>query len=346
MINRNKMTEKKNYSIYDVAKKAGVSIATISRALNNSKFIKDQTKDKVLKVIKELDYRPNYFAKNLVKKTSKTIGLLIPDIINPVFPEMAKGISDKAFLKKYTVFLCNTNSSVEKEVELLKNLLEKHVAGIIFISTEMCNRKGDFEHYIYLKNKNIPTILINGALEDIDIPFVRINEVRAGYIATVHMLKKGLRKIAFLGGSSNSIPTCEKLKGYKKAFKEFGILIDKKYIILDHHEVENCFKNTIKLLEMSDRPEGIITASDILAIEVIKASNVKGFSVPKDLKVIGFDDISFSSSYSPSITTISQPKYEMGAIALDMLINIIEKKDLLERKILIKPTLIIRDSCP
>ncbi|MCJ7651088.1 MAG: LacI family transcriptional regulator, partial [Candidatus Lokiarchaeota archaeon] len=289
------MTEKKIYSIYEIAKKTGVSIATVSRVINNSKLVKASTKKQILKVIKELDYRPNFFARNLVKNKSKTIGLLIPDIINPVFPEMAKGISDKAFLNEYTVFLCNTESSIKKEVELLKNLLEKNIVGIIFISTEMNKFKGDFQHYLYLYNKNIPTVFINGMLKDIDIPFVRINEVKAGYIATKHMLKKGLKKIAFLGGSLKFIPTYEKLRGYKKALKEFGVPIEKKYIIFDNYNLEIGFSNTLKLLETSDRPEGIITASDVLAIEVIKASNIKGFNVPRDLKVIGFDDISFSS---------------------------------------------------
>lgn len=340
------MTEKKRNSIYEIAKKAGVSIATVSRVLNNSKLVKDSTKKRIQKVIKELDYRPNFFARNLVKNKSKTLALLIPDIINPVFPEMAKGISDKAFLKGYTVFLCNTESYVEKEIEILKNLLEKNTAGIIFISTEMNKFKGDFRHYLYLYNKDIPTIFINGMLKDIDIPFVRIDEVKAGYIATRHMLKKGIKKIAFLGGSLKFIPTYEKLQGYKKALREFGIPIEKKYIMFDDYNVETCFKNTLKLLETADRPQGIITASDVLAIEAIKASNIKKISVPKDLKVIGFDDISFSSTYTPSITTVAQPKYEMGAMALEMLVKLIEKKDIPERKILVEPRLILRDSCP
>ena len=340
------MKEKKRNSIYEIAKKAGVSIATVSRVLNNSKFVKDSTKRRVQELIKELDYRPNFFARNLVRNKSKTIGLLIPDIMNPVFPEMAKGISDKAFLKGYTVFLCNTESSVKKETEILKNLLEKNIAGIIFISTEMNKFKGDFQHYLYLYNKNIPTVFINGMLSDIDIPFVRINETKAGYLATKHMLKKGIKKIAFLGGSLKFIPTYEKLQGYKKALKEFGLPVEKNFIIFDDYDVEIGFKNAIKLLETNNRPEGIITASDVLAIEVIKASNIKGVNVPDDLKVIGFDDISFSSTYTPSITTIAQPKYKMGAMALEMLVNLIEKKNIPEKQILIEPKLILRDSCP
>lgn len=340
------MTEKKRNSIYEIAKKAGVSIATVSRVLNNSKFIKDSTKKLVLKVIKELDYRPNFFARNLVKNKSKTIGLLIPDIINPIFPEMAKGISDKAFLNDYTVFLSNTDESIEKEIKLVNQLIEKRVDGIIFISTEMCNKDGDYTHYIYLAKKNIPTVLINGSIENTDIPFVRINELKAGYIATRHMIEKGLRKIAFLGGPENSIPTTDKLKGYKKAFKEFNLIIKKEYIILDRYEIKNGFKNTTSLLNMKEKPEGIITVSDALAIEAIRAARAKNISIPDDIKIIGFDDIKFSASFSPSITTIAQPKYKMGAMALDMLVRLIEKKDIPKRKILVKPKLILRDSCP
>lgn len=147
-------------------------------------------------------------------------------------------------------------------------------------------------------------------------------------------------------GSLDFIPAREKLKGYKKAFREFGIPVDEKYIILDNFEIKNGFSNTIKLLEMDERPEGIITGSDLLAIEAIRASIAKGISVPNDLKVIGFDDISFSATYSPSITTIAQPKYEMGTMALSMLVKLIEKKELSQKKVLIEPKLVIRDSCP
>lgn len=336
----------KRYSIYDVAKKAGVGIGTVSRVINNSKHVKNSTRAKVQEIIKELDYQPDYFARNLVKKVSKTIGLLIPDIINPVFPEMAKGISDKAFLNDYTVFLGNTDESIEKEIKLVNQLIEKRVDGIIFISTEMCNKDGDYAHYIYLTKKNIPTVLINGSLKGTDIPFVRINELKAGYLATRHMIKKGLRKIAFLGGPENSIPTTNKLKGYKKAFKEFNLTIEKKYIILDKYEIKNGFKNTISLLNMKEKPEGIITVSDALAIETIRAARAKNISIPDNIKIIGFDDIKFSASFSPSITTVAQPKYKMGAMALDMLVHLIEKKVLPERRIVIEPKLILRDSCP
>jgi DNA-binding LacI/PurR family transcriptional regulator len=336
----------KRYSIYDVAKKAGVGIATVSRVINNSKHVKNSTRAKVQEVIKELDYKPDFFARNLVKKTSRTIGLLIPDIINPVFPEIAKGVSDKAFLSGYTVFLGNTDESIEKEIKLVNQLIDKKVDGIIFISTEMCNKGGDYSHYTDLMKKNIPTVLINGSIKGTDIPFVRINEQKSGYIATKHMIKKGLRKISFLGGPENSIPTTDKLKGYKKAFREFNLTIEKKYIILDKHEIKNGFKNTTSLLNMEEKPEGIITVSDALAIEAIKAARAKNISIPDNLKIIGFDDIKFSSSFSPSITTIAQPKYKMGTLALDMLIHLTEKKVLPERGVVIEPKLILRESCP
>jgi len=336
----------KRYSIYDVAKKAGVGIGTVSRVINNGKHVKSSTRAKVQAVIKELDYQPDFFARNLLKKVSKSIGLLIPDIINPIFPEMAKGISDKAFLNDYTVFLSNTDESIEKEIKQVNQLIEKRVDGIIFISTEMCNKNGDYAHYLYLIKRNIPTVLINGSIENTDIPFVRINELKAGYIATKHMIKKGLRKIAFLGGPENSIPTTDKFKGYKKAFREFNLTIEKEYIILDKHEIKNGFKNTTGLLNMKEKPEGIITVSDALAIEAIKAARVKNISIPDNLKIIGFDDIKFSASFSPSITTIAQPKYKMGTMALDMLIHLIEKKVLPERRVIIEPKLILRDSCP
>jgi len=337
---------KNKYSIYDVARKAGVGIATVSRVLNNSDFVKESTRKQILEVIEKMDYSPNFFARNLVKKTGKTIGLLIPDIINPVFAEMAKGISDKAFNKGYTVYLCNTDSDAKKETEFVKTLLEKHVDSIIFISAEMSKYDGEFDHYIYLYKRNIPIVFINGMVKNVDIPFVRINEKKAGYMATSYMLKKGLRKIAFLGGSNNFIPTREKILGYKKAFKEFGLSVNNKYIIFDSFDRESGHKNAIRLLELAERPEGIVTASDIFAIEVIKAASLKGIRVPSELQVIGFDDISLASIYTPSLTTIAQPKYYMGVKALNMALSLINKKELENKKVLIEPKLVIRESCP
>ncbi|MDD5659718.1 MAG: LacI family DNA-binding transcriptional regulator [Actinomycetota bacterium] len=340
------MVKKKKYSIYDIAKKAGVGIGTVSRVLNKSKLVKPETRENILKIIEKLDYQPNFFARNLVKKNSKTIGLLIPEIINPVFSEMAKGIGDKAFEKNYTVFLGNTDSDVEKESKFVKNLLEKHVDGIIFISTEMSKYKGDFEHYLYLYKKNIPIVFINGFLVDVDIPYVRIDEKKAGYLAAKHLLKKGLKKIAFLGGPMNFIPTKEKLIGFRKAFKEYDAKINKKYIILGNFDMESRHNNIAKLVESKDRPEGIITANDIMAIEVIKAAHSKNIKIPDSLEVIGFDNIELSSDYIPSITTVGQPKYEMGSRAFKLLISIIEKKNISSHKIIVEPQLVIRDSSP
>ncbi|MCL4386611.1 MAG: LacI family transcriptional regulator [Cyanobacteria bacterium] len=339
------MKDRKTTSIYDVAKKAQVGIATVSRVLNNNAFVKDKTRTKILKAIEELDYIPNFFAKNLVKNTSRIIGLIIPDITNPVFAEMAKGISDKAYSENYTVFLCNTDSDVRKETEFVRDLLDKHADGMIFISTEMSKYDGDFKHYLYLHNKKIPLVFINGMIENVDIPYIRIDEELSGYIAAKYMLDKGLRKIAFIGGPSNFIPTREKLLGFRKALKEFNLPINENFVILDNFEISSGYKNTLTLLDMKTKPEGIITASDMLAIETIKAAASKNLKVPENLKVIGFDDISLASEYIPSITTVAQPKYEMGAKALEILIRLIEKKELKEKNFIVKPTLIIRESC-
>lgn len=339
------MKDRKTPSIYDVAKKAQVGIATVSRVLNNNGSVKDETRTKVLKAIEELDYIPNFFAKNLVKNTSRIIVLIIPDITNPVFAEMAKGISDKAYSENYTVFLCNTDSDVKKEIKFVKDFLDKHVDGMIFISTEMSKYDGDFKHYLYLHNKKLPLVFINGMIKNVDIPYIRIDEELSGYIAAKFMLDKGLRRIAFIGGPSNFIPTKEKLLGFKKALNEFNLPINENYIILDNFEVSSGFKNTINLLDMKTKPEGIITASDMLAIESIKAAALKNIKVPENLKVIGFDDIALASEYIPSLTTIAQPKYEMGAKALEILIKLIEKKELKEKNFIVKPKLIIRESC-
>jgi len=259
---------------------------------------------------------------------------------------MAKGISDRAFTKDYTVFLCDTDSSAEKESKFVSNLLNKNVDGFIFISTEMSKYKGSFEHYHYLDEKKIPTIFLNGMIKDIDIPFIRIDEKKSGYIAASYMLKKGLRKIAFLGGSLNFIPTREKLEGFKKAFKDHDLNIKEEYIILDNFDLSSGYKDTLKLLKQKNRPDGIITGSDVLAIEAVKAALSLNIKVPEEFQVIGFDDISFASQYNPAITTIAQPKYEMGKSAFNLLLKLIDNKDIENPELVIEPELITRESCP
>ena len=176
--------------------------------------------------------------------------------------------------------------------------------------------------------------------------FRSIDEKKSGYIAASYMLKKGLRKIAFLGGSLNFIPTREKLEGFKKAFKDHDLNIKEEYIILDNFDLSSGYKDTLKLLKQKNRPDGIITGSDVLAIEAVKAALSLNIKVPEEFQVIGFDDISFASQYNPAITTIAQPKYEMGKSAFNLLLKLIDNKDIENPELVIEPELITRESCP
>lgn len=329
-------------NIKDIAKKAGVSYATVSRALNNRPEVNENTRREIQKLADEMGYKPNALARGLVTRESKTLGLIIPDITNPFFPEVARGVEEAASRLGYNVFLCNTNWDAEKERIYMEILEEKRIDGLILASVTDDGKT--LEGFI---RRGTPLVLINRVLKDVDVHYVIIDNIKGGYMVVEHLLELGHKRIAFIGGLPHVEATRERMQGYRLALASRGLPVAEELICCGAFKKESGYQNTMKLLEINavNRPTAIFAANDILALGVIQAVQESGLRVPEDIAVTGFDDIAFASYAEVSLTTIAQPKYIMGEMAAKILIEDIKEGAVRERKhIVLQPRLVVRKS--
>ncbi|WP_053955480.1 LacI family DNA-binding transcriptional regulator [Inediibacterium massiliense] len=328
-------------TIKDIARLAQVSTATVSKVINNKdEHISDPTRKKILNIMNEYNYIPNTAARSLVTKKTNTIGLIIPDIRNPFFPELARGVEDQANESGYNVILCNTDDDEEKEEKCVSMLIEKMVDGIIF--TASSKRTGEFRRF---KNNKIPIILVD---RDLDLKHIKgkitVDNRNGAYEGVKHLITCGYEEILFLSGPYTSYTSVERLEGYKKALKEYSIPYKGENIIEGTYQRGWGYEIIKKLLGEKRKFDGLFCGNDLIAIEAIKALQEEGIKVPYEVGVVGFDDIYMSSLIDPSLTTIKQPIYEMGYKAVQMLINTLQGHINNPQNILLETQLIIRNS--
>ncbi|MDF2613339.1 MAG: LacI family transcriptional regulator [Clostridia bacterium] len=328
-------------TIKDIAQQAHVSVGTVSKILNKKDgHISDETRQKVMAVAKQLNYTPNTLARSLVTKQTKTIGLILPDISNPFFPELARGAEDKASELGYSIMYCNTDDDVKKEDKYIQMLTEKMADGIII--TQSVARKMTSER---LQLARTPIILIDRDAEGEGVGGkVLVDNLMGAYEAIKHLLIKGYRNIVFVAGPLTSNTTKARLEGYKRALDEFKVPFNKDYILEGQYKSEWGFKAVNQLFEKKLNFDAVFCGNDVIAISVVKALKDAGKLIPEDVAVIGYDDIHMASLIEPPLTTVRQPIYEMGYRAVEMLVDIIENpnQDIKERRILLATKLIIR----
>lgn len=327
-------------SIKDVAKEAGVSIATVSRVLNDIDVVNEETKEKVLVAIKKLGYRPNIVARSLKTQKTSTIGIIIPDISSQFYPEIVRGAEDVANIYDYNIILCNTDLDIEKEMEYLKVLKEKMVDGVLYMSNSLQKDIIDL-----IRELEIPTVLTETIDEEKSFPSVTVDNLKAAYEATKYLIEKGNKKIAYVGPNDNNVnATSLRYKGYKKALLEMNLEVNQSLISFSGIKAKDGYAAMEKIIDNSSI-DGIFCASDEIAMGVINLLRDKGIRVPEDIDVIGFDNIYSSSIFYPKLTTISQPMYDMGSVGMRMLIKIINKQPLGKEHYVLNHKLIERDSC-
>lgn len=327
-------------TIKDIAALAGVSKTTVSKVLNNKdEKISNATRQKVLDIVKQKNYIPNKMAQSLVTKETKTIGVIIPDIRNPFFTDIVRGIEDKAFKEGYNIILCNTDESSKKELKAINTLIEKMVDGIIFAPYS----KGELNLNDYdLLTK--PIVLVDKKLNIKNLKgIVTLDNKEGTYLATNHLVGNNHKKILYLSGPLKNKISKDRLKGYKKALKKADIKYDESLVLKGEYSLEWGYEIIKKLKYINFT--AICAGNDLIAIGAIKALKERNIRVPKDVSVVGFDDIETSSIINPQLTTIKQNSYSMGYESANILIKNLEKKSFNNiEKITFKPELIIRDS--
>lgn len=328
-------------TIKDVAKKADVSYATVSRALNGKYGVRDKTREKILAVARAMGYTPNAIARGLVKRQTHTIGLIIPDITNPFYPEVARGIEDQARASGYSVFLCNTNYDKQREADYLNLLSEKRVDGIIMapISNQSAQRLEE-------AGNMIPVVYVTKRVSGNALSFVVIDDERGGFIATKYLIEQGYKTIGYIGPDEKTgNDPGERLAGFRAAFKKFGISVQSRYVRIADFKRETGYNAIARMIEAGNFPRAVFAGNDLLAIGMIQGIKEKGLSVPRDIAIIGFDNIPLAAFPEIRLTTIHQPKYEMGQMAADILLEKIEKRTPGQpRRVILEPELIVRSS--
>ncbi len=335
---------KNNVDIYTIAEYAGVSKSTVSRVLNNKDDVSEATRKKVIDVINNLNYKPNSSAKGLASQRTKTIGLVVSEITNSFFSMFVKGAEDKAMEENYNIMLANSNWIVEEELKCIRIFEEGRVDGILKISGG-----GDelLDQYLNnLANKDMPLIIVDRKLDNDNIPKVNVNNIAGAYKGTKYLLELGHRNIAFVKGDNiaASDASVDRVKGYKKALIENNI--DYQVIEPGFFNREDAYKATEKIMKNHPEVTAIFYASDMMAVGGLKALKNAGLKVPEDISILGFDDIELASIIDPALSTLRQPRYQMGYIGMEKLIDKLEgrPKEVYAEDIIFELELIERDS--
>ncbi len=303
-------------TIKDVANEANVSVATVSRVLNNNGYVNEDTRKKVLKAIEKLDYKPNAVARSLFKKQSKTIALIVPDIKNPFFPEIARAIEDVLNNNDYTLILCNSDEHEDKEKKYFDVMKQKYVDGVIIVTSTLAPN--------YIEKNNIPIVSLDRPIHQ-SIPSVSVNNYEGAKEAVQYLKAIGCKKIAHVRGPVSVINADERYKGYLSEVCNEP-WFSEEFIINGNYNVLETAKATMVLLSKHRDIDGIFSGNDYMALGVLKAATQMGIRIPQDLSLIGFDGIQLCELTSPEITTMAQPIYELGESAAKLLLNMIEGK--------------------
>lgn len=331
-------------TIYDVAKEAGVSPATVSRVLNKNSSVKAETKKRVEEACYRLKYVPNSNASSLKRKTTKTLSLVIPDIQNPFFVSVLKGFEDKASEHGYTTIFCNTDETYEKEENYVRMLLEKRIDGVALSTVSKTSAL--IKEII---DRCIPFILLDRKIEEIDVDIVCGDSYQGAIQLVNHLIEEGHREIAMITAPLHLSTSLERVEGYKEALMRAGIPLRPELLKIDTKSEgfsrRRAYEMTIELMQGEVEFTAIFVANNFMALGAYEALRREEVEVPGQVALVCFDDLSLDYEIHPFFTVMRQPAYTMGSISSEMLINRIEgdyEKN--RQRVVLKPELVVRSS--
>ncbi|PTX55195.1 LacI family transcriptional regulator [Melghirimyces profundicolus] len=332
---------KETITIYDVAREAGVSMATVSRVVNGNPNVKPVTRKKVLDAIERMGYRPNAVARGLASKKTTTVGVVIPDISYAFFAELTRGIEDIAKMYHYNIILCNSDLKKEKELQLTEALLEKQVDGLLFLGGKVTD-----EHREIFNGTDVPVVLAATRDEAKNArPFVTIDQVKAAKEATDVLIREGHERIGFLGGPlTDPLIGYPRYQGYREALEENGMSLDEDRVRLGNYRYHSGYDAARELLESEQAPTAIFAVNDEMAVGAIHAVQDLGKRVPEDVSIIGFDNIPLASQVRPLLSTVAVPMYDIGAVAMRLLTKYMNEETIEEDQVVLPYRLELRDS--
>ncbi len=331
---------KKNITIADVAKKAGVSTMTVSRAMNNKGEITEATRQKVLQAAADLAYRPSRIARSLVTRKTMQIGLVVPDITNPFFSQIALGAQNAAWEAGYNLLLLNTMENLERETAILNLLEESQVDGVI-----LCSPRLPEAHLESQLAKQAATVLINRPLAGKVAGLIHIADEAGAAQAVTHLISGGRRRIALLSGPPRSFSGQNRQKGYVRALEQAGLPVDPALQLPCNPTAEGGLTAGATLLKEHPAIDALFCYNDLVAVGALQACAAQGRRVPQDVAVVGVDDIPVASLITPRLTTLNTPKYEIGATAVELLLQRL-RGQIEESEKFFEQQLVVRQSAP
>jgi LacI family transcriptional regulator len=331
---------KKRATLSDVAKIAGVTIMTVSRAVNNKPGVSEELRKKIMDIADEIDYQPNQIARGLATRRTKTVGLVVPDNTNPFFAQIARGVEDYAYQSGYNIFLINTAEDPDREKNALNSLLGKGVDGLILCSSRLpgARLKKEIEHFP-------ASVLLNRELK---IPArtaisINLNDQRAGQLAAAHFLSQGRQKIAYINGPVNSFSGQKRLEGFKMGLESAGFPFDPRRIETSAPDSQSGYFAAKKLLAAFPDTDGIYAFNDLMAVGILQYCLEIGKHIPGDIAIIGNDDIPLASIIRPQLTTLHFNQNYIGRLVMRTLLEIIAG-EISPTMILIEPELYVRET--
>ncbi len=327
-------------TIYDIARIVGVSTATVSRALNNKGYVREEVRQRIWEVAEELNYVPNSTARSLINKRSQIVSLIIPDISNPFFALVARGVEDVTRHFGYSLLICNTDGSTFREKQYVQIAREKQADGIIFISCQVSN------NYLQELTSNLPVVVADRSVEDLSVDMVLNDNVEGSREAVRHLVRLGHQAIATIRGPQETQTGIDRYIGYEKVLKESGLEVVPDYVRDGDFKEQSGYYEAQQLLKLPHPPTAIFAANDLMALGTLNALEQAGVRVPEDMALVGYDDIPIASRIKPGLTTVAQLKYELGQQAAERLMWRLSNPEekLKPETVVLKPRLIIRES--
>ncbi|MCO6017272.1 catabolite control protein A [Carnobacterium divergens] len=321
--------EKQTITIYDVAREANVSMATVSRVVNGNPNVKPTTRKKVLEVIDRLDYRPNAVARGLASKKTTTVGVIVPDVTNLYFSSLARGIDDIATMYKYNIILANSDQNDQKEIQVLNTLLAKQVDGIIYMGHKITD-----EMRAEFSRSKTPVVLAGTVDPDAQVGSVNIDYTEATEQVITQLIAKGNKKIAFVSGAlTEPINGIYRMNGYKKALKKAGINFDEKLVFETEYSYQAGEEMYNKLAKVG--ATAVFVGDDELAIGILNGALDHGIKIPEKFEVVTSNNSKLTEMVRPRLSTITQPLYDIGAVSMRLLTKLMNKEEVEEKTIIL-----------
>ncbi|MDE1163151.1 MAG: LacI family DNA-binding transcriptional regulator [Acidobacteriaceae bacterium] len=322
-------------TMHDIARRANVSLGTVSHVINRKVTVSEDVRQRVQEAIRELGYQPNHLSRALRTNRTNIIGMVIPDITNPFFPSVVRGVEDVAFAANYRLLLCNADNDAAKETAYLNDLRAFMPAGIILIPSN--------DHKVTW-SESYPLVCIDRPPAEWPGDSVTVENFEGGYAAGAHLAQLGHKTVGILRGPANVVTSTERVKGFTKALAERGVQISPEYVQESHFDQESGYQSAMRLLRLVPRPTAIFAGNDLIAVGALSAIKAAKLRCPEDVSLVSFDGLSFADFTDPALTTVVQPSYQIGLAAGRLLLERINGDQSAPRNVVMKTELKIRDS--